>query len=385
MKSILIVWFICLTAITTAQDSASLTIIVNAAELKDTSAIFITGNTKEFGTWNPGLIKLSKFSDTEWKREFSFKKGRLLEYKFTKGSWETEAVDTNGNTPGNYRTVLNGDTTIRYTISAWKDQFEESDSVKGQITGRVKYYRNLKYENLLPRDIIVWLPPGYESEKDRRYPVLYMQDGQNIVDPATSSFGVDWQIDEAADSLIKQNQIEPIIIVGIYNTKDRTSEYTPTNKGYKYMEFIVNKLKPFVDSKYRTKPERQFTAAGGSSAGGIISFMLLWHYNNTFSKVICMSPAFKIIDDDNDIQIDYVSDVSQYSGAKKDIKLYIYNGGLGLEKLLQPGVDEMIDELKLKGYNAGIDYIFIKNETAEHNESAWAERIPEALKFIFTN
>ncbi len=144
--------------------------------------------------------------------------------------------------------VLN-DTTIHIKVNLWADQVEKK--IEGQITGTVKYHRNLQGKGIKPRDIIVWLPPGYETDLNKSYPVLYMHDGQNIIDPRTSTFQVDWQIDETADSLIRQGLIEPIIIVGIYNTTDRNEEYSEATLGFAYMEFIIDSLKPFIDRNYQ--------------------------------------------------------------------------------------------------------------------------------------
>ena len=204
-----------------------------------------------------------------------------------------------------------------------------------------------------------------------------MHDGQNIFDPATSAFGVDWRIDETLDSLIRKKYIPPMIVVGIYNTADRSKEYGQGDKGKAYMEFVVKKLKPFIDSAYRTKPDAKNTIVGGSSMGGLISFMLAWEYPKVFAKAICMSPAFKIS------TIDYVK-VVKASGRKADGQsFYIDNGGVGLESQLQPGIDEMIKALKEKGFRQNKDYFLIIDPQAKHFESAWAERFPEAMLMLY--
>src|SRR5690606_28646700 len=149
-------------------------------------------------------------------------------------------------------------------------------------TGTVVYHRNLTADSLKPRDLIVWLPPGYEKTS-KRYPVLYMHDGQNVFDPATSSCGGDWRIDEIADSLIRSKQMDPAIIVGIYNCSDRMEEYVPGAKGRAYMDFVANTVKPLIDQYYRTRPGAKHTLTGGSSAGGILAFMLAWEYPHVFS------------------------------------------------------------------------------------------------------
>lgn len=196
-----------------------------------------------------------------------------------------------------------------------------------------------------------------------------MHDGQNIVDPSTSSFQVDWQIDEAADSLIKQKLIEPLIIVGIYNTPQRNNEYSENDTGYAYMNFIVDSLKPFIDRNYRTKPDRQNTANGGGSLGGLISFILAWQYSEIFSKAFCFSPAFKID------RYNFVDNVLSYSGKKKEINLFICNGDDELDTRLQTGVDEMLNALTKNGYKERTDFYYVKAKSSQHGERDWSKNI----------
>jgi predicted alpha/beta superfamily hydrolase len=206
-----------------------------------------------------------------------------------------------------------------------------------------------------------------------------MHDGQNIFDPVTSAFGVDWSIDETTDDLIRKKSIEPLIVVGIYNTSDRMKEYTPGGKGTAYMNFVVNVVKPLIDSTYRTKSDRNHTIVGGSSAGGIISFMLVWEHPEIFSKAICMSPAFKSLSPDG---WDYTQVVRSSTRPKPPIFLYLDNGSLGLDSQLQPGIDAMLAALKSKGYRDGKDFIFLRAPTAKHSEADWAKRFPNALTLV---
>jgi len=198
----------------------------------------------------------------------------------------------------------------------------------------------------------------------------------------TSAFGVDWSIDETATELIKKKSIEPIIVVGIYNTSDRMNEYIPGDKGTAYMNFVVNTVKPLIDSTYRTKPDRKNTIVGGSSAGGIISFMLVWEHPDVFSKAICMSPAFKSLSPGG---WDYTTTVQRSSRPTNPIFLYIDNGALGLDSQLQPGIDAMLTALKSKGYKDGHDFLFLLDPTGKHSEADWAKRFPRALIIVLGN
>jgi len=357
------------------QEKFLVEVIVECDTLPEFSQIFITGNDPQIGHWQPDFAKLSEIENGKWGKKFQFKKGKKLEFKITRGSWKNEALNDNGSIPTNHRLNVEKDTVVRVKVNLWADQFERK--TEGQITGIVKYHLNINADRIKPRSVIVWLPPFYFLEKEKRYPVLYMHDGQNIFDPRTSAINIDWQIDEAADSLIRKNLIEAIIIVGIYNTPDRRSEYSENDTGYAYMDFIVDSLKPFIDKNYRTLPDAENTANGGSSMGGLISFMLTWEHPNIFSKAICMSPAFKYK------RFDFVDNVSAYTGKKKQIKFYIDNGGDEIDSTLQSGIDEMLLTLKEKGFNEHDNIYWLRDENAFHGERAWAKRIWRALIFLY--
>lgn len=353
--------------------TAEVTFQVEAENVEDTEKVFITGSHPKLGNWQADQVALREIKAGIWQIKLRLPKDYALEYKFTKGSWEKEALNKEGYTPANKQLKVRQDTSVKAFIPQWKEG--PQNTFEGQITGQVAYHRELKPEGLKKRDLIVWLPPGYEQHPDKNYPVLYMHDGQNLFDPATSSFGTDWQLDESADSLIRHQLIEPLIIVGINNTTDRSAEYLPGDTARLYMKFITEQVKPLIDRSYRTLPQR--TATGGSSAGGIMAFMLAWEYPEIFSKAMCMSPAFKIQ------HIDYVKDVEAYRGPKKEILIYADNGGKGLEERLQPGIDDMLEVLQDKGYEKGKDLIWVKAPEAEHSEGAWAERAPEVLNLFY--
>ncbi|MEJ2105447.1 MAG: alpha/beta hydrolase-fold protein [Ignavibacteriaceae bacterium] len=349
MKKILLILPFVLVFIVAAhsQPKINVTIKVKTDNLEEGSAVYVTGNTVKFGNWQPDAIILNKQANGAWLKKFSFLKGEKLEFKITKGSWETEALNDNGSVPGNHKLEILRDTTLEIEVKLWANQIKQK--TEGQITGIVQYHLNMKGKGIKPRDVIVWLPPFYFIEPEKRYPVLYMHDGQNIFDPRTSTFKVDWQLDETADSLIRQGLMEEIIIVGIYNTIDRSSEYAENDTGYAYMNFIIDSLKPFIDKNYRTLSRRRNTATGGSSLAGLISFMLAWEHSDIFSMTACLSPALKIR------RYNFVDNVSSFCGQKKDIKIYIDNGDNKLDDSLQTGVDEMLNELKLQGFKEGND------------------------------
>lgn len=343
--------------------------------LSEKDSVYITGGIPELGNWNPAAVPMEYIGENTFRKVIKVKRIKSAEYKYTLGNWDKEAAQADGTVYPNFIALFTGDTVIKDTILFWTDK--KNKPTESKITGTVKYHPDFKANGLVPRDVIVWLPPGYETQTDKRYPVLYMQDGQNVFDPATASFGVDWRADETADSLIRAGEIEPLIIVGIYCTENRTEEYMPSPKNKIYIDFLIDELKPFIDKEYRTNPQREYTAVGGSSAGGMLAFVAAWEHPEVFSKVLSFSPAFKIR------QFNYVRKVKKDEAEKRDLLMYFYNGGIGLEERLQPGLYKMLEALNEKGYVDETDYKVSINPEATHFESAWAEALPEALKFLF--
>lgn len=248
---------------------------------------------------------------------------------------------------------------------------------KDEIVGKVEYHKDI-FSPILnnKRDIVVWLPIGYNPQKNqnKKYPVLYMHDGQNIMDPKTAYVGKDWRVDETVMKLIKQKKIKEIIVVGIYNSPDRLDEYSWTEKGQNYLKFIVRELKPFIDSKYKTLSDKDNTAIMGSSMGGLISFYAAWHYPDVFSMAACLSSSFYFNNDRS------IKQVEEYTGHKKHIKFYIDHGEDGSTR-----GQRMFVELSKKGYVIGQDIDYFYSPGAEHNEREWAARLERPLLFFFKN
>ena len=152
-----------------------------------------------------------------------------------------------------------------------------------------------------PRDVIAYVPPGYDADAERRYPVLYLHDGQNLFDGATAFVpGQDWRVADTAEALIASGLIEPLLIVGIYNTANRRiEEYTPTRDRKEaaggdadaYGRMLTEELKPFVDRTYRTLLDPAHTGLGGSSLGGLVTLYLGLQRPDVFGKLAVLSPS----------------------------------------------------------------------------------------------
>lgn len=343
--------------------------------IADNDTIFITGNVPSLGEWRPDAVPMTRIDTNKWQLKVNLPQHQTIEYKFTRGSWEREEVMSDGTVPGNKRFVVTKNQKIRHRIANWKDRMVKPF---GGIVGKLEYHHQFKSTRLgNERTILVWLPESYATQVEKRYPVLYMHDGQNLFDPKTSFIGVDWQMDETADSLIRKGEIEAIIIVGIYNTPDRLQEYSDSEKGRAYMDFVVNEVKPFIDRSYRTLPDREHTAIMGSSMGGLISFYLVWRYPHIFSKAGCLSTSLLWRNGA------LLKEVENFTGPKPAIKIYLDSSGQGGEGRMTPDYLRLKELLIRKGFEDGKDVIYYFDPDGDHSERSWASRVWRPLKFLF--
>lgn len=242
----------------------------------------------------------------------------------------------------------------------------------------VRYHRKIKSSLLRhARDLIVWVPPSYFVNRRKRYPVLYVHDGQNMIDPATSFVGVSWGIDQIGTKLIRKGRIKEFIAVGIYNTADRGSEYAGGPRGKSYAEFVCKKVKPLIDQTYRTLPDASDTANLGASMGGLIAFLIPWWHPDVVSSGGCFSSAF--LWNKNAI----IKEVDNYDGPKKKIKIYLDCGKQNMDASLLPGYRDMVSVLKRKGYRKGIDLEYFFDPRGDHTEKDWSRRVWRALVLFF--
>ena len=239
------------------------------------------------------------------------------------------------------------------------------------------------------RDVLVYLPKGYRRSRTRRYPVLYLHDGQNVFDAATSFAGIEWGVDETAHRLTKAKLIEPIIIVAVANTgEDRIHEYAPTaarldalkpmqSKGalQVYGRFLIEELKTFIDRKYRTKREAEFTGLGGSSLGGLATLVLGLWFPNYFTRLAVLSPSVWW----DDCAIYRIVDALDET-AKPPLKIWLDTGTReeGWER-----ARELRDRIVEKGWRLHDDLEYLEADGSDHSEGAWAARMDPVLRFLF--
>lgn len=277
-------------------------------------------------------------------------------------------------------------------MTVWLDYEEAYKGGGSRIAGTVKVLRDVPSVELgNRRDILVYLPPSYRTA-NRTYPTLYMHDGQNLFDEATS-FAGEWRVDEALEDLAEEG-IEAIV-VGVPNTgADRLHEYSPFHderfgggRAADYVRFVVETVRPLVDEAFRTTGDREGTATIGSSMGGLISLYAFFERPDVFGAVGAVSPSVGFA---RGALIPYL-ERAQFVGGRVYLDVGTLEGRPRdrdpLELRREPGayvrmVREARDILVRKGYMEGRDLLYVEEEGAVHNEAAWAERLPRLLRFL---
>ena len=258
----------------------------------------------------------------------------------------------------------------------------------GTIVGDLRVHADFPSRFLKPkRAVRVWIPPGYgeRASRRRRYPVLYLHDGQNLFDGATSFLpGKEWRVDETCDRLIRAGRIEPLIVVGIDNAgAARMAEYTPSpdprypagGQGDLYGRFLVEEMKPFVDRTYRTKTGPQDTGLGGSSLGGLISMHLGLKHPHVFGKLAVVSPS---------VWWDSRAIVTSVDALPGPLPQRIWlDIGTQESRDAVPDARRLRDALLAKGWQNEVSLRYFEDRGAAHNEVAWAGRMEAILTFLF--
>lgn len=352
-----------------------LVVVQTAISLGVGEQVFLTGSADELGRWHVSAVPMTRMDDNRWEALLSLRSADPIEFKVTRGSWETEEVDAQGHLMANHVATPADGGRIEIRVAGWKD--DRQPKTAPRITGDFRRLPKVHSKYLAhDRDVIVWFPPGYDIRPTRRYPVLYMHDGRQVFDPSTSTWGKDWQVDEQAQEMILNGELEPFIVVAVDCTDARRDEYSPANKGDDYLRFLIEELKPLVDATWRTEPDR--TAIAGSSMGGLISFYAAWKRPDVYFGAACLSPAFV-----ERYGHDCFRMVADARGKLPDLRLFLSCGGQGeLETELLDGTLKMANLLRQAGYPEKNLAVRIES-WAEHNEEAWARMTPHWLRFLF--
>jgi predicted alpha/beta superfamily hydrolase len=258
------------------------------------------------------------------------------------------------------------------------------------LTGNIQLHPHFESRILRnQRDVLVYLPPSYRRSVRRRYPVLYLHDGQNVFDAGTAFGGVEWGADETAQRAIQRKWIEPLIIVAVANTgENRIHEYAPTrgvietnatrkrrSRGAlrRYGRFLVEELKPFIDRTYRTRPEAESTGLGGSSLGGLATLALGLWFSQVFNRLAVLSPSIWW---DECVIYRMVEELP----GKLPLKIWLDTG------TEEPGWErarDLRDRLVEKGWRVDDDLQYNEVSGADHSEGAWAARFESVLRYLY--
>lgn len=265
------------------------------------------------------------------------------------------------------------------------------------IVGTVQRHTGFPSQFVAARNVDVWLPPDYS--KDEKYPVLYMNDGQNLFEPIASYGGVAWEVDKAIARLVETGKIHSVIVVGVWNSGIRWREYMP-QKAYEaagfeknresfleraggsplsdsYLRFLVEEAKPFVDANYPTLTNQRDTFVMGSSMGGLISLYAISQYPHVFFGAGCVSTHWSAGGSD------LVDEMARRLPDPRSHKLYFDYGTEGLDADYEPFQLEMDERLRKKGYDS-TNWMTRKFEGADHNEAVWRARVDIPLEFLLS-
>ena len=349
---------------------------VATASVKPDSPVvlFLAGS---MNNWNPAdTIYRFSTSDGRYVLDADLPLG-TYEYKITRGSWQTVEAGSGGKPLSNRTLDLKNDTTISLDVVQWQDNFKTA-ARKHTASENVMVIDTAFSVPQLGRTRRIWvyLPPDYKTTS-KKYPVIYMHDGQNLFDAFTSGYG-EWGVDEVMDSLFLQRAPMAIIVGVDHGGSERLTEYNPWSnerfgkgRGDDYADFLAQTLKPYIDQKFRTLAAAKSTAVAGSSMGGLISMYTAAKYPAIFGKAGVFSPSFWI-----------APDIYSFVAGKKAArqKYYFVAGDLESKEMV-PDMQKMYDQLRRQGMSAK-RLSFRHAADGRHSEWFWHREFPDFYKWI---
>ncbi|HYE63239.1 MAG TPA: alpha/beta hydrolase-fold protein [Phycisphaerales bacterium] len=356
------------------------------ADTPPSDSVYLAGSLPTVGGWKADGLRL--FRDpanptTTFTGEFEADPGQTLDFKFTRGSWATVEKNADGSDRPNRSFAIKNDTKVlEATVVRWGEGSASPSSIVGRLSMDLLLSEHLKGSRMLR----VWLPPSYYKDPQATFDVLYMHDGQNCFDAATSTIGKEWRIDETLTQLITAGKVRPMVVVAIdHGGKARTDEYsfapdTQRNAGGKgdvYGKFLLEEVMPFIASNYRVKGGPEHTFIGGSSLGALVSLELARRHPGVFGGVIAMSPALQW--DNESLTAALEKSQSPFKGPRVWLDM-------GTREAMAGGTSEkfvaMAQRLSAVLKGAGIEHKLTIADGAEHNEGAWAERFDDAILYL---
>jgi predicted alpha/beta superfamily hydrolase len=361
------------------QASAQFTVrlIVTDVATRKNDDVYVAGN---FNNWNPKdeNYKLKPFGGSRKSIVIKDLPAGSYAFKFTRGGGDKWETTGDGRDIADRLIEVNEDLSKEFTVAGWKDDYPEVPK-KYTASPQVRIIDTAFNMPQLGRKRKVWiyLPKGYAASS-KIYPVLYMHDGQNLFNEQTAPFG-EWGVDEALDSL-QQKTGKECIVVGIDNGgMKRMTEYNPYDnakegkgEGNQYIEFIVKTLKPYIDSKYKTKKGPENTFIAGSSMGGLISFYAMLKYPDVFSAGGIFSPSFWIAPE-------VFTDAEKFTTTATQMpRFYMYAGKMEPANMVTNN-EKMADLLKK---NQRYSIRLITDPLGRHSEKTWRQEFPSFYMWL---
>jgi metallo-beta-lactamase class B len=351
-------------------------------------SVYVAGN---FNGWNPGDSAYRLTADGKGNHVIALPDSVRgpVEFKFTLGSWDAVETDSAGNGIENRGVVVVPGSGAAYVgrVAGWRDPRKKevrAPSARPTVTVLSEAFQIPELART--RRVWLYLPPGYASDS-ARYPVLYMHDGQNVFDNATSFVG-EWGVDETLDSLHALGDKGAIVVAVDHGGSKRFDEYSPWKnakygggEGDEYVDFLVKTLKPYIDSRYRTLSDRRNTGIAGSSMGGLISLYAAIRYPDVFGRAGVFSPAFWVAPE-------AYAQVRDAGALKNDLRLYFVSGGQEAATGEEAGVyvkdqERMVDALLAAGLRRDVNVAAYIRPDGKHSEWFWRREFPAAYKWLF--
>lgn len=378
MKKLILLFFVGIAFQQILLAQYSLRLVVSTVATKVEEDIYVAGN---FNNWNPKdpNYKLKPFAGGRKAIVLKDLSAGNYAFKFTRGSWDKVECEADGRDIEDRIAEVNGDLVIDCSVKGWKDNYPQrpkpytaSPQVKILDTAFFMPQLNKK------RRIWIYLPKNYAAS-NKTYPVLYMHDGQNLFNQQTAGFD-EWKVDESLDSLQKATGKECIVVGIDHGGNDRLAEYAPydfeynktkiTAQGKMYVDFLAQTLKPFIDSKYRTKKSFENTFIAGSSMGGLISLYAVMQYPSVFGTAGVFSPSLFIAKQLN-------AEAQQFNNPNP-IRLYFYAGGKESSSL----VNDTKQLASIFEQKQNIKVFTTVTEIGKHNEKYWQIEFPFFFNWI---
>lgn len=368
-----------------AREQVEVTFVVQPPTTTPTDqSVYISGSHPNLGSWAAAGLPLERADDGSFRGTATMLSGIEHEFKVTRGSWSTVETTANADEVENRTFVPQPDTTLTVAVDAWIDN---GKTIPNRITttGDVRLHER-RFASVVdptkPRSVVVYLPPGYAeaANAERRYPVVYFNDGQNLFNEATTYAGVEWGLDEIAERLVNDGIIEPVVLVGVYNTENRDAEYGPSVADY--AAHLIGTVKPFIQETYRVATDRERNTIAGSGLGGRAALEVARLQPDAFGTVVALSPW--VVDEQDDAIADawqsaetatvaWAQDTRFFLDTVDDDEFYATT---------TPAADLAVVTDWLEAHDADLTHTTYPAGRAEHREASWGDRAAGALVWL---